>query len=199
MSKHKLNIIELVFQALSLLCLFLPWMYTWEHWEPYYKGGSTLAYSCPMAFIVIMNSVSIILGLLILATMIANGYFIISPLFKGYGKKFSIVHKLLPIATIVLLTAFTIIASIEDYYGYCAVPNWLFYFEAFFVIAVMILAFLKCSHNAKSQYSYGKVKQVKSVEQTRDIDELKNLKELLDMGIITQEEFNTKKKQILGL
>ena len=30
-------------------------------------------------------------------------------------------------------------------------------------------------------------------------DELKKLKELLDMGIITQEEFDAKKKQLLGL
>lgn len=31
------------------------------------------------------------------------------------------------------------------------------------------------------------------------LDELKKLKELLDMGIVTQEEFDAKKKQILGL
>jgi predicted Zn-dependent peptidase len=30
-------------------------------------------------------------------------------------------------------------------------------------------------------------------------EELKKFKELLDMGIITQEEFDTKKKQLLGL
>ena len=30
-------------------------------------------------------------------------------------------------------------------------------------------------------------------------DELKKLKDLLDSGIITQEEFDTKKKQLLGL
>lgn len=30
-------------------------------------------------------------------------------------------------------------------------------------------------------------------------DELKKIKELLDMGIITQEEFDAKKKQLLGL
>ena len=29
--------------------------------------------------------------------------------------------------------------------------------------------------------------------------ELKKMKELLDMGIITQEEFDAKKKQLLGL
>ncbi|MBR5012842.1 MAG: SHOCT domain-containing protein [Clostridia bacterium] len=30
-------------------------------------------------------------------------------------------------------------------------------------------------------------------------DELKKFKELLDMGVITQEEFDQKKKQLLGL
>ena len=30
-------------------------------------------------------------------------------------------------------------------------------------------------------------------------DELKKFKELLDMGVITQEEFDAKKKQLLGL
>ena len=30
-------------------------------------------------------------------------------------------------------------------------------------------------------------------------DELKKIKELLDMGIITQEEFDTKKKELLNL
>ena len=36
-------------------------------------------------------------------------------------------------------------------------------------------------------------------EQLQTIDELKKYKELLDSGIITQEEFDTKKKQLLGL
>ena len=38
-----------------------------------------------------------------------------------------------------------------------------------------------------------------TVTQTNNLDELKKLKELLDAGIITQEEFDAKKKQILGL
>jgi len=36
-------------------------------------------------------------------------------------------------------------------------------------------------------------------QQTSSADELKKFKELLDSGIITQEEFDTKKKQLLGL
>lgn len=34
---------------------------------------------------------------------------------------------------------------------------------------------------------------------TSSVEEIKKFKELLDMGIITQEEFDTKKKQLLGL
>ncbi len=37
------------------------------------------------------------------------------------------------------------------------------------------------------------------VQQTSAADELKKFKELLDSGVITQEEFDAKKKQLLGL
>ena len=37
------------------------------------------------------------------------------------------------------------------------------------------------------------------VQQTSQADELKKFKELLDMGVISQEEFDAKKKQILGI
>lgn len=39
----------------------------------------------------------------------------------------------------------------------------------------------------------------KIVEKTDNIEEIKKYKELLDMGAITQEEFDAKKKEILGL
>ena len=35
--------------------------------------------------------------------------------------------------------------------------------------------------------------------QRSNADELKKFKELLDSGVITQEEFDAKKKQLLGL
>ena len=37
------------------------------------------------------------------------------------------------------------------------------------------------------------------VQQVSPAEELKKFKELLDMGVITQEEFDAKKKQLLGL
>ena len=39
----------------------------------------------------------------------------------------------------------------------------------------------------------------KNISTSSNVDELKKYKELLDMGVITQEEFDAKKKQLLGL
>ena len=41
--------------------------------------------------------------------------------------------------------------------------------------------------------------QTSNITQTSNTEELKKYKELLDSGIITQEEFDAKKKQLLGL
>jgi len=42
-------------------------------------------------------------------------------------------------------------------------------------------------------------KNIGTVQQLSSADELKKFKELLDSGIITQEEFNIKKKELLGI
>ena len=40
---------------------------------------------------------------------------------------------------------------------------------------------------------------INNIQETSNADELKKFKDLLDSGIITQEEFDEKKKQLLGL
>ena len=41
--------------------------------------------------------------------------------------------------------------------------------------------------------------KTQAVNAVSDVEELKKYKELLDSGIITQEEFDAKKKQLLGI
>jgi len=41
--------------------------------------------------------------------------------------------------------------------------------------------------------------ETQAVNAVSDVEELKKYKELLDSGIITQEEFDAKKKQLLGI
>ena len=52
----------------------------------------------------------------------------------------------------------------------------------------------------KTKYELTSAKSTTVIQQmTSQADELKSFKELLDQGIISQEEFDAKKKQILGL
>ena len=46
---------------------------------------------------------------------------------------------------------------------------------------------------------HSKSKSAQGASAISSADELKKFKELLDMGVITQEEFDAKKKQLLGL
>ena len=60
--------------------------------------------------------------------------------------------------------------------------------------AEIIVAFIKEKIEEFKNMTVGGV-----VQQLSPAEEVKKIKELLDMGIITQEEFDTKKKELLGL
>lgn len=57
----------------------------------------------------------------------------------------------------------------------------------------------KCNSTDVREISEGEQIPAAETPTTSAMDELKKLKELLDMGIVTQEEFDAKKKQLLGL
>ena len=61
-------------------------------------------------------------------------------------------------------------------------------------LAVVVLGFLK-----RSTLITGLPKEKTVINQVSEADELGKYKELLDKGVITQEEFDAKKKQLLGL
>ena len=52
---------------------------------------------------------------------------------------------------------------------------------------------------AFENYKNNDVVEVSGAPAVSAADELKKFKELLDMGVISQEEFDAKKKQLLGL
>lgn len=59
-----------------------------------------------------------------------------------------------------------------------------------------------CGSRELFEVTDGEIQQLKKSQNTQHLssaDELKKYKELLDMGVITQEEFEAKKKQLLGL
>ena len=54
-------------------------------------------------------------------------------------------------------------------------------------------------HDADLQAGANVSRQIPNVSGSNSIEEIKQFKELLDAGIITEEEFATKKRQLLGL
>ena len=69
----------------------------------------------------------------------------------------------------------------------------LFYLVFFSIPAIIpIIIFSTKSRNRKNYIE-------RNGYSPEDFEEVKRLKELLDCGIITQEEFDEKKKQLLGL
>ncbi len=62
------------------------------------------------------------------------------------------------------------------------------------MLIVIILSFVKRSKSFNPE-----TKVTVEVASKSEADELKKFKELLDAGVITQEEFDTKKKELLGL
>ena len=197
MTKFKLNIAEMICQAISLTLLFLPGMYNWEHWEEIYGGyGDWLSSRTPFSFFDVAGNTYIVLGIIIIVLMLANLIFALLAILAPIRFKNGKIYSILPFITIVLMVVFSVICGIKDNWGYCAPISWLFYIEMLFLIATAVIALMKCSSKVKEEPL--KVKVV-SASNIGNADELKKYKELLDSGVITQEEFDAKKKQLLGL
>lgn len=195
MTKRKLNIAEMICQAISIALLFLPGMYNWEKWEENLIGYSLKA-RIPFSFFQTAQNITIVLGIIIIALMVANLVLILLTIFEPSKFKNGKIHIILPLAVIILMILFSIICGVRDEYGYCAPISWLFYVEMLFLAASAVIAFMKCSPKVKEEPL-----KVKIVSKNKDgsADELKKYKELLDMGAITSEEYEAKKKEILGI
>ena len=102
------------------------------------------------------------------------------------------------------VVALLLVASFVSASFNVATISWIFrYFWQGYIL--FIIAAIVCYIIGNSMNPIKKVKKEKtapvqvSIQQTSSADELKKYKELLDQGIITQEEFDAKKKQLLGL
>lgn len=78
--------------------------------------------------------------------------------------------------------------------GYTAYSvNWLFYISLALQISAAVLVLIAITSKEE------KLKFAIRTREASEIDELKEYKDLLDSGVISQEEFDAKKKQLLGL
>ncbi len=102
------------------------------------------------------------------------------------SKKDGVMHAILPII-LFAFSDFVILALMDTANTFFILQGAMF--------AMIIVAFIKRSNKIVDN-----VQEVKIVNSnSTDADELKKYKDLLDSGAITQEEFDAKKKELLGL
>lgn len=162
----------------------------------------------------------VVLGSIIIIACILMIYMCVSENFRIKGKKtpklFSFSKKLtiknqfpityiLPVVCILCLCVYAIIIDGGKVY----VSNYEYYYEyvdgsiiiSFIILGFMIVNCVFDFLDSKKKKQSVDLKPVSEIPMpvTDNTNELIKLKELLDKGVITQEEFETKKKQLLDL
>lgn len=153
MTSKKINLAELICQAIAITLLFIPGMFNWEHWEEIEWGISQLALRMPITFFHAAGNTNEVLGYLIATIMFANVAILILYIFKDVPQKYEKIYLILPCASVGLMVLFAVLAGIRDDYGYCAPTNWLFYVDMLFLSATTVLAFMKLSKKVNREDS----------------------------------------------
>ena len=197
------NTLLLIFQAIALLLFFCPGVYTREFWlaDGMY-GSCTLRDETAVSFFTKITEASVgkFIGVLALvATLALLVIFIIQISSKMHIVQASIVSLFQAVAFLFYSTGYT-----EEpwdignsYYSYCVA--FLFFLILGLMIAIAVISFVSDYKIKKYGIQDEQVKEATVYMPYSNADELGKYKELLDKGVITQEEFEAKKKQLLGL
>ena len=195
MKKRTINILELVAQ-IALLALLL-----WPHFlflaeDPDYVWAQEVVLPLTdYSYISYLLTAQVYTPLAIVALMVVNAIMCAASVFSKSDEKDGIVHTVVPV--IVLIAGLLFFTYLNAPFGYTAYIRDISQFAAKALSAlVVVLALIK-----RSRFVAPKQKAVQDsrTAEISKVNELKMYKELLDEGTITQEEFDAKKKQLLGL
>ena len=204
MKKKVMNIIEAILQAVALFLWFSSDLFKYvqeKHYTDSYKlinGSSGI-----IRFSDIFEGSPMMVGITIFLIICSIIMCLISAMQKS-TKKDSALHAALPIINIVLFIFFCNESAARDTFE----SSSLITFTALPVLdtillllfAAIVVGFVKRSRLIvpRTKETLQAVSSAVPTSQS-NADELKKYKDLLDQGVITQEEFDAKKKQLLGL
>jgi uncharacterized membrane protein len=202
------NLSEMILQIVSIVLLFMPFMYMEERYERTSGlGGMTRTRASQVSFadvtLLDTSDIWMVLGIILIAVMVlCLGLYIVQYVGKGAKQN----SKAAAIISVVELLAFIAIAGGKpaglfekrgETFSYGYVCSVVFFLEFAVVLALTLLTMI----------GYVKVKKLGIKEKDKPVivnnissaNELKTYKELLDSGVITQEEFDAKKSELLGM
>ena len=192
--KRIVNILEIIIQAITVLLLFCKGMYVGYDGSKYYSlSFSDVKIGMAKLFLIVLISLFVINIVICLGSIKRNNV-----------DKDGVLHVIIPIVNVIIMFAmgplfFSYHIENSQYMNvYIKRVDWLFYTNILLLFAIVVISLIKRSNTVVP-----KIKEqpqiINNIQQTSNADELKKFKELLDTGIITQEEFDAKKKQLLGL
>ena len=187
MKKRILNVIEIIVLLTTFATLF--------------GDGAFSCKNChSFSYMGLATDTILPIGLIIIAFILATIILCLVSIVKNNSLKDSFWHVSLPILTIVgIWFGCIVMTGTHQCTNHIDVvqASQTFWVLIFLMFGVCILSFIKRSVVPKTEKDVSQV--INNIHRPSNADELKKYKDLLDSGIITQEEFDQKKKQLLGL
>ena len=216
MNRFKISIIQLCATALALIFFFIPGMSALEIGYGSYYEGYAMRTPDQMSVAEVPwagyspEGAIVILILLFAVTLACLVIFVINTVYhynKAKGLEFCTKKAFvaLPAAQLMLFLVYTIFICGKDWVPYgetwfivSATVSILFFFELLIFLGVLGLDCFK--YFVKKAEEPAVKAQKKAPASSLSVpDELERYKELFDKGVITQEEFDAKRKQLLNL
>ncbi len=193
MSKKKIvNLIELIIQIIFLVstCTVQSIIMTGE------TSSSTLSSTISVWTYTLTESNPF--AYIAFALMLINVILCLVSIFGNSTDKDSKLHVAIPIANI-FFTGWILVVVEGTVSGWLIEVNSAY--KVFGIICLLAIAFLSIAKrgNRIAPKENQSQQVINNIQEASNADELKKFKDLLDSGVITQEEFDAKKKQLLDL
>lgn len=207
--RKKLNLIALVSQAVSVLLLFMPGVFRAERWKLIKSGVYSFDshYSKFTNFFVTphwgaSNDIFVIdfrfklsiFTAILMAIVCALIFMCLIDIIKKRKRQIAFAPCIS--FAIYIVTSILYIMNIDTLSSKETAEYWLHPSWAFYIIIALQISTIICEILAEFKHFENTRQRNASISA---VDELKKYKELLDSGVITQAEFDEKKRQLLGL
>lgn len=184
MKKKIANAVELIFLIGSFIILNINTI-------TYFPVGTGSAFGC-------MQSIPILFIPMCAFYLLCTIMCVVSIISKNNNKD-GVIHGILAIILFISANWTLLLSTIGENMDSSGFPTGLF---ELFLFLTIVVAFAKRSPlivNSQNNNQGTTQPIVNNIQKSTSADELKKYKELLDSGVITQEEFEAKKKQLLNL
>lgn len=190
--KFKLQLSSLFLTVIEIACLCTPLCFNGEFWKEESWGIHTLFHTYGIGIFEIDSLMGVILAISMFVFLaISSICTFLSIVKKNNLSKLILLSNILSFIMLIIYTILAINLRVEVSGGFREFSiGWMYY-----VIVTIYIVTIVISYIIKLE----KFEVTTKKETVSNIDELKRFKELFDMGVITQEEFETKKKQLLNL